>query len=125
MTQISKIYHSREDRIAELHGEDERMNGDIRHDCHVIDNAVAVLDEYLNNLVEDGLDVYSAAIADDAEEDQRDRELYARRATIERWALLQAALSKVAWDLRFDGNVAYERMINVLKTGAAADMRGL
>ena len=50
---------------------------------------------------------------------------YARREVIEKWAYAQAALSKVAWVLRFDGNAAFERLINSIKDGKVIDMRGL
>lgn len=113
---VSKIYHSREDRISELHDGHERINYDGK-DKERIEEITNVFDEYGEKFC-DSLDKYV--------ESEDDEELeYNRRNAIECWALAQAALSKAAWVLRFDGNKAYERMINALKTGAAADMRGL
>ena len=120
-TPVSRIYHSREDRISELHDANDRLNYDGKDHMRAED-AANVLDEYTNKCCE-AIDAYSEAAGD---ADQSPEELdYARRNAIECWALAQAALSKVAWLMRFDGNKAYERMINALKTGAAADMRGL
>ena len=59
------------------------------------------------------------------DEDSESRMSYARREVIEKWAYAQAALSKVAWVLRFDGNAAFERLINSIKDGKVIDMRGL
>lgn len=113
---ISKIYHSREDRVAELQGEDERIQYDGKDDGRIND-VIDAIDEYTNQL---------CGASDTLLQSEDDEELeYNRRNFIERWALAQAALSKAAWVLRFDGNKAYERMINALKTGSAADMRGL
>jgi hypothetical protein len=113
---VSKIYHSREDRIGEIHDGAERISYDGR-DKERIDQVRDVSDEYFTEL-------YDAC--DDYVRSSDDEELeYNRRALIERWALAQAALSKVAWVMRFDGNKAYERMMDALKNGATADMRGL
>lgn len=113
---VSRIYHSREDRIADLHSGTERINYDGK-DKPRIEEVTVIVDEYADKLCE-ALDKYV--------ESEDDEELdYNRRNVIECWALAQAALSKTAWVMRFDGNMAYERMINALKTGASADMRGL
>jgi hypothetical protein len=120
-TNISRIYHSREDRIAELHDGNERLNYDGK-DHRRAEECANVLEEYSNKCCE-ALDAYAEA-AGDADQNQDELD-YARRHAIECWSLAQAALSKVAWVMRFDGNKAYERMINALRTGAAADMRGL
>lgn len=116
MTLISKIYHSREDRIAELHDGNARIQYDGNDGLRLTEVADTV-DDYVNQMY-DAVDQFI-----DSEDD---RELEVNRCNlIERWALAQAAISKVAWVARFDGNKAYERMIEALKTGAAADMRGL
>jgi hypothetical protein len=114
---VSRIYHSREDRISDIHSEKEKLQYD-GHDIDRLNALVEIIDEY-------GSD-FAFSIEKLVENFNDDEEhAYSRRHLIERWALMQAALSKVAWSLRFDGNIAYERMINALKTGAAADMRGL
>jgi hypothetical protein len=117
---ISRIYHSREDRIKDIHAEAERLNYD-GHDVERLNGAADVIEEYLDNLTSH-LDLYIETIENKDEDSEIN---YARRKVIESWALAQAAVSKLGWMMRFDGNVAYERMINALKTGAACDMRGL
>lgn len=113
---VSKMYHSREDRIAELHDGSERLNYD-GQDAERITAVTDTVEDYAVKLCV-ALDKYT--------ESEDDEELeYNRRNAIECWALAQAAISKAAWVMRFDGNVAYERMINALKDGSAADMRGL
>jgi hypothetical protein len=113
---ISRIYHSREDRVADLHDSNEQLNYD-GHDGERLTDVADVVDDLVGKFCE-ALDKYVESEDDDELE-------YNRRNAIERWALAQAALSKAAWVMRLDGNVAYERMINALKDGSAADMRGL
>lgn len=116
MINVSKIYHSREDRIADLHDGNDRIQYD-GNDGQRLDEVMGCIDDYVGQLY-DAMDRYM-----DSEDD---RELEVNRCNvIECWSLAQAALSKAAWVMRFDGNKAYERMINSMKTGAAADMRGL
>ena len=120
-TLVSRIYHSREDRVAELVNEKNRLQYDGQDHIRLEETANAV-EEYVTNLCE-AVDALAEAVADS---DQSEDEVnYCRRQAIEQWALAQAALSKTAHVLRFDGNIAYERMINALKSGAAVDMRGL
>ena len=116
LTAVSKIYHSREDRIAELHDGNERIQYDGKDGVRITNMADCV-DDYVSQFC-DSCDQYIDS------EDDREQEIN-RCNLIERWALAQAALSKAAWVMRLDGNIAYERMINALKTGAAVDMRGL
>jgi hypothetical protein len=111
-----KLYYSREDRIAELHDQKDRIQYD-GNDGLRITEVTDTAAEFCEKMC-DALDRYV-----DSEDDEELE--YNRRNAIECWALAQASLSKVAWVMRFDGNLAYQRMINALKTGAAADMRGL
>lgn len=121
-----KIYYSREDRIRDLHGDEDRVSWDNpTSDYEKINGCIDVLDEYIEELGGAAEDYASEVISADADEDAPARMAYARRELIESWALAQAALSKFAYVLRFDGNQAYERMINALKGGGAVDMRGL
>jgi hypothetical protein len=120
---ISRIYHSREDRVAELHSDDERVQYD-KGDVDRITQVMDVLGEHSDNLL-DALDDYSLEASSPVDEDSDSRMAYARRELIEKWAYSQGALSKVAWALRFDGNVAFERLINAIKNGETIDMRGL
>lgn len=122
-TTVSKIYHSREDRISDLHDDKERVQYDA-DDVERIQNITNVIDEYEEELAA-ALDDYVEELESEVDEDSESRMRYARQMVVEKWALTQGALSKVAWALRFDGNQAYERMINALKTGEAMDMRGL
>ena len=122
-TIISRIYHSREDRIAQLHGEEERVQYD-GNDWGRIHDAVDVLSEHNENL-ENALCDYADETNTPVDEDSDAKMAYARREVIEKWAYAQAALSKVAWGLRFDGNAAYERLINAINEGGTIDMRGL
>ena len=120
---VSRIYHSREDRINELHGDSERVQYDGK-DAERINEVSDTLDTHEANLFV-ALEEYMNELGAPVDEDSDSRMRYARREVIEKWALAQAALSKVAWVLRFDGNAAYERMLNAIKTGEAVDMRGL
>src|SRR5437868_11515576 len=110
---VSRIYHSREDRIKDLHGPDEQLAyADNDHDK--ITDLLDVVDEYTSTLL-DKIEEYQTALASDDFND--DETNYVRKEVIERWALAQAAISKVAWFFRIDGNAAYERMINAVRTG--------
>jgi hypothetical protein len=120
---ISRIYHSREDRINDLHTDEERVQYDAK-DINRIDGVNDCVDEYVDELCT-ALEGYVDVLKGEPDEDTTSQMSYARREVIEKWALAQGALSKVAWVLRFDGNQAYERMIQSLQTSSAMDMRGL
>lgn len=123
MEMVSKIYHSREDRINDLHGPDERVQYD-GNDGERISLVTDTFDDFSDQLLQ-ALDGYINELAAPVDEDSESRMRYARQNVVERWALAQGALSKVAWCLRIDGNTSYQNMINALKTGEAMDMRGL
>jgi hypothetical protein len=124
MSLIGKLYHSREDRVAELNDELSRVQYDnLENDLARIEEAGGAFVEYVDGL-EDAITEYMESMQDTSE-DAPSRMGYARRDLIEKWTLTQATLSKVAWVLRIDGNDAYQRMINALKNGEAVDMRGL
>lgn len=120
---VSQIYHSREDRIKDIHTDADRVQYDGKDEDR-IQQLVDVLTEYNENLENELLN-YLEEMNADADEDSVQRMRYARQMVVEKWALAQAALSKAAWVLRIDGNVAYERCINALKSDDAMDMRGL
>lgn len=121
---VTRIYHSREDLIARLNNENDRVQWqDTEEDEAKIasaSEAVAEFAEKLDAAVEDYLNAMY-----EEDEDAPAHMGYSRREMIERWALMQASLSKLAWVLRFDGNEAYQRMINSLDKGDAVDMSGL
>jgi hypothetical protein len=115
---VTKIYHSREDLIAKLHKEADRIqNKDRDTDCRKMIDVINTIEDPFEDMLDGVWDILDAEDADE--------EAYARRTMIEKWALVQANLSKLAWVMRIDGNEAYNRMINALETGDAVDMRGL
>jgi hypothetical protein len=120
---IQKIYYSREDRINDIHDAKERVQYD-GDDTRRVTSALELFDEYADKLY-DGLEEYISEIKSEVDEDSESRMRYARQQVVEKWAMMQAALSKVAWVLRIDGNTAYERMINSIRTEEPLDMRGL
>jgi hypothetical protein len=120
---VSRIYHSREDRISDLHSDPERVQYDGK-DATRVNEVSDTLDTHEANLFV-ALEEYLNELDRPVDEDSESRMSYARREVIEKWAYAQAALSKVAWVLRFDGNAAYERLINAIQTGDTIDMRGL
>jgi hypothetical protein len=120
---VSRIYHSREDRIADLHTDEERVQYDAQ-DIERLRSLFDLVDGNADDLCT-AVEKYIAVLEEEPDEDVASQMGYARRELIEKWALAQGAISKVAWALRFEGNHAYERMIEALKTGAAMDMRGL
>lgn len=113
---VTRIYHSREDRISEIHPEQARIQYD-GYDGKRLSDVQNTFDEYSVRLC-DKIDDY----LDSEDEDELE---YNRARLIEDWAMAQAALSKIAWAMRFDGNAAYERLMNSIKTDAPVDMRGL
>jgi len=120
---VSRIYHSREDRISELHNDKERVQYD-KDDIIRLENVSEVLDTHEANLFE-ALEDYIKELESPVDEDSESRMRYARQMIVEKWAFAQAALSKVAWVMRIDGNQAYERLLNAVKTDKPIDMRGL
>lgn len=121
---IGKAYYSREDRVGELNNELCRVQyNDVDDDVKRVGEAYDAFDVYSEELCE-AIEQYIDAMQEMGE-DAPSIMGYARRELIEKWALTQATLSKIAWVLRVDGNDAYQRMINALHTGEAVDMRGL
>jgi hypothetical protein len=120
---VSQIYHSREDRIKELHNESERVQYDGDDIKRVVD--VTETFDHHGEQLWDALEDYAEELASEVDEDSESRMRYARQNVVEKWAFAQAALSKVAWVMRIDGNHAYERLINAIKSDEAIDMRGL
>jgi hypothetical protein len=120
---VTKIYHSREDRIGDLHTDAERVQYDGK-DAQRIQDVAETLTQFTVGLI-DSLGSYRDEVIAPVDEDSESRMGYARRDLIEKWAMTQGALSKIAWALRFDGNTAYERAINAFKSDEAMDMRGL
>ena len=124
ITMVTRIYHSREDLIARLHTEEERVQWqNTEEDEKKINEAAECLVDYSEKL-DAAIEDYLNAMYEEDEE-APSHMAYCRRELIERWALTQAALSKLAYIMRFDGNDAYQRMINALDKGDAVDMRGL
>lgn len=121
---VTKMYYSREDRMKDINDEMCRVQYDsLEDDTKRIQEAAEGFFSYVDEL-DDRIALYLEAMAEEGQEAPA-KMLFARRELIENWALAQATLSKIAWVLRIDGNEAYQRMINAIKTGDAADMRGL
>jgi t-SNARE complex subunit (syntaxin) len=123
---ITKIYYSREDRINDIQDAMERVQYDKpEEDTRRVTSAQELFDEYAEKLY-DSLEEYIKELSNtEVDEDSQSQMRYARQQVVERWAMMQAALSKVAWVLRIDGNQAYERLINSIRTDDPLDMRGL
>lgn len=120
---VSQIYHSREDRINDLHSDSERVQYD-KDDFKRVTDVTETFDQYGEQLW-DALEDYIEELGSEVDEDSESRMRYARQMLVEKWAYAQAALSKVAWVMRIDGNLAYERLINAVKSDEPIDMRGL
>lgn len=121
---VTKIYHSREDLVAKLNDDKERVTyQDTGEDEMKIASASDCLVEYTDKLDAATEDYMNAMYEDD--EDAPGHMAYSRREVVERWALCQAALSKLAWVMRFDGNEAYQRMMSAMDKGTVVDMSGL
>jgi hypothetical protein len=123
---IGKIYHSREDRIAELNSEEARVQyKSATDDAKRIQDAFECVDENINELDSAVADYLERICTTDDDEDSPSLIRYSRRELVERWAFAQGALSKLAWVLRIDGNEATQRLVNALKEGKSMDMSGL
>lgn len=125
---IIKTFYGREDRVAELLDEEDRVQyKNTEEDCKKVDEVLGLV---MNNVfaLEDKVDDYVAAMSEDDETE--DNESMAgltitRNELIEQWALAQASLSKFAWVLRIDGNEAFHRMLDSMKNRNTVDMSGL
>lgn len=121
---VTKIYHSREDLVARLNSDSDRVQWqNTEEDEKKIADVLETIVEYAEKLDAAGGDYLDSMYEDD--EDAPSHMSYSRRELIERWALMQAALSKLAFVMRFEGNDAYQRMIESLDKGHSVDMRGL
>lgn len=121
---MTRLYFSREERVGEINDESNRVQYDsLENDLERIHEAWDALEEYVDQLG-GAYEEYIEAMQEDGE-DGPSRMGYARRDFIEKWSLTQATLSKLAWVMRIDGNEAYQRMMNALKSGNAVDMSGL
>ena len=132
MAEVIKVFYGREDRIAELNEEIDRVDyKDTSADAEKIDLAYDTIFDYTGELEEKVSDYLAASAEVDAVEEGEEADearaglLIARTELVETWALTQAALSKFAWVLRIDGNEAYHRMIDALKNRDTVDMRNL
>ena len=127
---VERMYFSREQRISDIHREEERVDyTSAESDGNKLADAMAVVNDKTDEL-EKALEEYFISITFEGgdEEDQRDaymRILAQRRELVTQWAYAQAALSKLAWILRVDGNEAYQRLIKAIQNGEEVDMGGL
>lgn len=127
---VIKVFYGREDRIAEISDEAERVQyKDTAEDISKLDKALRLFQEEFDNL-EDKIDDYALAMAESDEDVTGDLETEAgvilcRNNLVEAWAHAQASLSKVAWVARIDGNTAFHRLVDGIKYKNRVDMSGL
>lgn len=121
MKKIVRMYYSREDRVADIGEESQRMQ--FRDGAEDADKVFGIFDTFASAVeaLDEKVSDYEAALADnDAEEATR-----LRAEVIELWAGTQAGLSAVAWVMRFSGDVAFNRICDFAKDGTTYNMSDL
>ena len=116
--------NSREEALTLLATDAER----VQYDEGDADRLAAVAGTMTHHCVEliESLGAYAAETKAEPDEDSASRMGYARRDLIEKWALAQLALSKVAFAIRVNGNEAFDRLVNALNIeGGNIDMTGV
>lgn len=117
-------YNTREEAVASLADDSVRVQYD-EGDYDRIKDIAGTMTHHVVELIE-SLGEYADETKREADEDSESRMSYARRNLIEKWAVAQLALSKVAFVVRVDGDLAYSRVIAALNIeGGNIDMRGL
>ena len=124
----TRLYYSREDRIAQLNDAKERLEyKNLEADAEKSDLCMDAVADFVDDL-EIAQESYAACLAEPGSNDEEmdlEAVAYHRAEMVHAWAMAQAALSKFAWVHRIDGNKAYERLIEALKVDGTTDMRGL
>lgn len=117
-------YNSREEAVSSVSEDGQRVQYD-EGDADRIKDVAGTFAHHTVELIE-SLGAYAAETKTEVDEDSELRMGYARRDLIEKWAVAQLALSKVAYIIRVDGNQAYDRLVAALNIeGGNIDMRGL
>lgn len=114
---------TREDMIGELTADAERVQYSGLDETR-IEYAATGFTRHAVELIA-SMGEYGKELVAETDEDSVSRMGYARRDLIEKWALVQAALSKLAYVSHFSGDEAYTRVIDALKTEGPIDMQGL
>lgn len=116
-----QLYYSREDRINDICEDADR----VQYQDPVEDEKAALDPLYATG---ESVDMLETCVEDyfDAIEGGDPAVIRHKRSQLAyEWAAAQLALSKVAWVLRIDGNDAFQRLVNAIKTQSTADMEGL
>jgi hypothetical protein len=117
-------YNTREEAVASIADDSCRVQYD-EGDYERIKDIAGTLTHHMVELIE-SLGAYADETRSEVDEDSESRMAYARRDLIEKWALSQLALSKVAFVIRTDGDTAFNRVVAALNIeGGNIDMRGL
>lgn len=118
----NKIYYSREDRIADIYSDDERVQyQDAQEDLDKLDEPFDALDFEIDNLYQQIPYFFHVVNMGEGPETIKLR----REAMVAAWAQAQAALSRIGWILRIDGNEAFQRVVDARHNDTVPNLSGL
>jgi hypothetical protein len=118
-----KMSLSRETIIGGVSAEAERVQYDDKDSERLMDVGDAIVTHMTDFLA--ALDGYISSLTAPADEDSKLNMLEARTKLVEKWAIATCALSKAGWIIRVDGDEAFRRTTESLKTGKALNLQGL
>lgn len=114
---------SRETIIGNVSADSERVQYDDKDTerlARVGDAVISHVTDFLQ-----GLDAYMAVLNAPVDEDSKLQMGQARMVLVEKWAIATCALAKAGWIIRVDGDEAFNRTAESIKTGKALDLAGL
>lgn len=114
---------SRETIIGDMSKEDERVQYDDRDVERLMDVGDAVISHITDFL--SSLDNYIGALNAPVDEDSKLNMAEARMRLVEKFAIATCALAKAGWIIRVDGDEAFQRTAESIKTGKALNLAGL
>lgn len=114
---------SRESIIGGMSKEAERVQYDDK-DTHRLMNVGDAVITHITDFLS-ALDAYIKALNAPVDEDSTLNMGTSRAILVEKWAIATCALSKAGWIIRVDGDEAFNRTTEAIKTGKALDVRGL
>lgn len=115
---------NRETPIEQIFDKSDQLQYD-EGDAHRIKESARLITSAVINLI-DSLGYYRDELAADIDEGSATRIADERKKLIEHWASTQMALSSIAFAFRFEGDVAYNRLVYACThEGETADMTGL
>jgi hypothetical protein len=117
------MVQSRETIIGGVSQEAERVQYDDKDVDRLMDVGDAVISHITDFL--SSLDAYIGALNAPVDEDSKTNMAAARLALVEKWAIATCALSKAGWIIRVDGDEAFWRTTEAIKTGKALNLAGL